>query len=191
MTTSGMPYRQEVRHGREASPEDPCARRKLHFEELGEDLEPLGRAPRLQDVQGLLTTRGRHASCGIAQDDGGVFPRAEDRQWHGEVAASHPLRGGSLDPDPHRWQPASRRPGRDDREAADAASRFMSAALVALKKTGQERRPLAPQAALDPLAEQAVYIGQIRLRSKRSTFARRRRTPHDGKGRAEQDWDRL
>jgi hypothetical protein len=136
MTTSGMSYWQEVSPGREASPGDPCARRKLHFEERGEEIEPLGRAPRLQDVQGLLTTRGRHASCGIAQDDGGVSPRAEDRQWHGEVAASHPLRGGSLDPNPHRWHPASRRPGRDDREGADAASRFMNAALVALKETG-------------------------------------------------------
>jgi hypothetical protein len=169
-----MPYRQEVRPGREASPEDPCARRKLHFEELSDEIEPLGRDPRLQDVQGLLTTRGRHASCGIAQDDGGVFPRAEDRQRDGEVAASHPLRGGSLDPDPHRCHPASRRPGRDDREGADAASRFMNAALVALKKTGTgacpnpvfgtacgEGRPLAPQA--DP---------ENRLRSKRSTSGR-------------------
>jgi hypothetical protein len=101
MTASGMSYRQEVSPGREASPEDSCARRKLHFEELGDEIVPLNRAPRLQDVQGLLTTRGRHASCGIAQDDGGVSPRAEDRQWDGEVAASHPLRGGSLDPDAH------------------------------------------------------------------------------------------
>jgi hypothetical protein len=30
----------------------------------------------------------------------------------------------------------ARRPGRDDREGADAASRFMNAALVALKETG-------------------------------------------------------
>jgi hypothetical protein len=55
MTTSGMSCRQEVSHGREASPEDSCARRKLHFEEPGEEIEPLGRDPRLQDVQGLLT----------------------------------------------------------------------------------------------------------------------------------------
>jgi hypothetical protein len=76
-------------------------RLKEIIDELGDEIEPLGRDPRLQDVQGLLTTRGRHASCGIAQDDGGVSPRAEDRQWDGEVAASHPLRGGSLDPDAH------------------------------------------------------------------------------------------